>query len=370
MEVINKIKVIFPILFLILPISAFAYDNLLVHPELTKAAISLYNQNSSENKIYNWQKELILTGVSAEDNNTRFLHHFYNPDTGEGLYGNFSSAKAWAFHQPSGEEDYSVPTILENYKDGDIERAYEGVGHILHLLQDMAVPAHTRDDDHKSENFFQDPYENWVEHNININLSRIKFTVVDDLLTAFDQLAEYSHNNFFSANTIESVEKKIIRKKEVQSGAQYAICLDSFGIEFYCLRAEKKLFGVFYNLDDPLVHQDYWQLLYPKAVGYSAGVIDYFQKEFAKIDYLGEEYVFNNTKRQDITEKVRDKPNFFVNFHSDPPKILSPLPVQAKESKNLSEKKEVVSETKKETDSLWKKIKLKTKFFFQLLNFF
>ncbi|MEI6596720.1 MAG: fibronectin type III domain-containing protein, partial [bacterium] len=59
------------------------------------------------------------------------------------------------------------------------------------------------------------------------------------------------------------------------NGNNYRLCkLDNSSIKPIC-----KI-----NDDDFKLNLDYWNLLYPKAVGYSAGVIDYFLKQFEQID--------------------------------------------------------------------------------------
>ncbi|MBU2010535.1 lamin tail domain-containing protein, partial [Patescibacteria group bacterium] len=49
-----------------------------------------------------------------------------------------------------------------------------------------------------------------------------------------------------------------------------------------------------YIIDDPLIHTDYWNLLSPKAIGYSAGVIDHFTKQFTQVDQENKKLGFWN----------------------------------------------------------------------------
>src|SRR6056297_3381685 len=149
-------------LFFLFTGQAHTYDNLIVHPKLTREAITLHNQKFPQEKLSVKQGRWIVQGSIAEDTDPRYLNHFYNPKTGNGLNdGPFSghSAKWWAYNQDSVSGDYSVPQILENYKDGNKKRAYQGVGHILHLIQDMTVPAHVRNDAHPEG----DPFEDWLK---------------------------------------------------------------------------------------------------------------------------------------------------------------------------------------------------------------
>ncbi len=130
--------------------SVSAYDNKVIHPQMSKASIGVYEQSKAK-QLTKQQRDWIVEGTIAEDTLPRFRNHFYNPQTGEGLNdGGFSgiSAKEWLMDQSSVSGDYSVSKILENYKNGNKKRAYQGVGHALHLIQDMANPAHTRNDSH------------------------------------------------------------------------------------------------------------------------------------------------------------------------------------------------------------------------------
>ncbi|MBU2416696.1 hypothetical protein KKA89_01745, partial [Patescibacteria group bacterium] len=129
---------------LLFTVVVFGYDHLITHPKLTNGAITIYN-NQTSNKLTNQQQNWIVEGSIAEDTDPRYLNHYYDPTTGQGLNGGIS-AKQWAQVQGSISGDYSEKAILENYKQGNYKRAYQGVGHILHLIQDMSVPAHTRND--------------------------------------------------------------------------------------------------------------------------------------------------------------------------------------------------------------------------------
>src|SRR3989339_827244 len=139
---------------------ALGYDNMVIHPRLSGAAVEIYNREAGR-KISAAESAWIIEGAIAEDTDPRYLNHFYDPTTGAGL--EFwplkpKSALEWLTDQDSATGDYSVGAILINYREGNAKRAWQGVGHILHLFQDMAVPAHTRLDPHADG----DPYEGWA----------------------------------------------------------------------------------------------------------------------------------------------------------------------------------------------------------------
>ena len=263
--------------FLISAISA--YDNRVAHPNLTAAAVGVYNQ-AGERKVSDEEKDWIVKGSIDEDMDPRYLNHFYNPKTGAGLYG-FHNAREWAKIQFDYSGDYSIPSILDNYRAGDKLRAYQGVGHILHLLEDMGTPAHARVDPHSDG----DPYEKWVSENgqISGNFSLKTFSSPYD---AMHNLANFTYDGFYSRDSIDtSFGENDIRKEK-----------DFYGNEAFYLYKNSKIMarakimrgGIELSLDDK-IHSSYYSILSREVVGYAAGVIDNFQKEFTKIDLEKEE---------------------------------------------------------------------------------
>ncbi|MDO8260539.1 MAG: LamG-like jellyroll fold domain-containing protein, partial [Candidatus Magasanikbacteria bacterium] len=257
----------------------YSYDNLIIHPRLTQAAIETYNRNA-ESPINSEKAGWIVHGAIAEDTDPRYLNHFYNPQTGKGLYYGWQhfSAKAWAADQSSASGDYDVNSILENYRSGDKKRAFQGIGHILHLIQDMSVPAHTRDDEHKEG----DPYETWCKQSGYVSDGGYGLISVDSVDMVFDELASFTNNNFFSKDTIDNLYvqcDEYVKERNV-SNENIEYCVQN---GFKKLTVRKTLENRQYALDYK-VNFDSWKALHPLAIGYSAGTIEWFMKEFAKID--------------------------------------------------------------------------------------
>ncbi len=104
---------------------------------------------------------------------TPFMRHFWGHDDQfqrvptDGLAG-YDAAPQRAIRYMSGgffgqdlELDWLFPPgygAAENYVNDDLETAFDYLGHVAHLLQDMAVPAHVHNDMHVGG----DPYEDWV----------------------------------------------------------------------------------------------------------------------------------------------------------------------------------------------------------------
>lgn len=258
---------------------AFSYDDISTHPQLSNAATRVFNNSTNPNKINVEQMKWIEYGASMEDTDPRYVNHFYNPKTGGGLSDNvffISSAKSWVQKQKSATGDYSYQTTLDNYKNGDKKRAWQGVGHILHLIQDMSVPAHVRIDEHHDG----DPYEVWASHFGKIDINNSHKTNVSSLNQVFDTLATYTYDNFLSQDTAVNIKYDQIKEEK-----------DFYGINtLYAYRNGHKIAKVVKNQSgneysiDYNVNQSYWNLLAPKAIGYSAGVIELFAYEFKKID--------------------------------------------------------------------------------------
>jgi len=280
----RSVKLFFTIMSLFFAFKVFSYDNRVIHPELTQAATAIYNQQSSQ-KLTQEQINWIVKGSIDEDADPRYLNHFYDPTTGKGLDGIYDSAKQWSQNQNGfigATGDYSEKAILENYKQSDLSRAYQGIGHILHLIQDMAVPAHTRNDAHANG----DPYEKWSQQYGKVNLNKVpQYNASSDLTKVFDDISTYSNNNFFSKDSI--INPNFVKKETIKVNEEditYGYCRDNLNNEFVCLREIKTPTNNYYEIDENRIGINYWNLLHPKAVGYSAGTIDYFIKKFEEID--------------------------------------------------------------------------------------
>jgi endonuclease YncB( thermonuclease family) len=256
----------------------FGYDNNIIHPGLSAKAIENHNK-TSENKINSRQRAWMIEGSIAEDADPRYLNHFYDPTIEKGLNdGLFKgvSAKEWAKKQNSVSGDYSENAIFLNYKNGNKKRAFQGIGHIIHLIQDMSVPAHTRNDSHPKG----DPYEGWAKQYGKIETNN-DFIYVNNLDFVFDSLATYSNNNFYSKDTIDELISTTESKYEINSKGNNSLYF--YKGNYKLVRVIKNKENNIYVLDDD-VHKDYWRMLHPKAVAYSSGVIDYFMREFKEID--------------------------------------------------------------------------------------
>lgn len=263
----------------------------------------------------------------------RSLNHFHNPITEEGFKGDCLgsslcvSSTVWAL-MPLGTQstltgNYSWYDVRDYYykaltsstkteRDTNFAETFRGLGQLMHLIQDASVPAHTRNDFH----FFPN-YENWVEGEIGITrISKYNLTFFGDTVSNIASfidtnqyngtnsavtllnsvgLSEYSNANFFSEDTIFSANypnpakentNAILKEQTAEDGQTDKVYYIQLNGQDYRLAAYSYFKnadtnnlitteGWKYNLDDH-VYSDYSSLLLPRAVGYSAGLLNYF----------------------------------------------------------------------------------------------
>ncbi|MDA3840361.1 MAG: hypothetical protein PF572_04690, partial [Patescibacteria group bacterium] len=266
-----------------------AYNNTIVHPGITNEAIKLYLRSGNEGKITSKQSASILKGAENEDIDPRYLNHFYNPYNNQSLEvlgATFSTAKEWAFKQNSETGDYSVSTILDNYREGNTKRAFEGIGHILHLVQDMGTPAHVR----------VDPHPPWEPDGLELATEEYaKYPFVDakyskkEIGNIFDEFAKYTIDNFYSNDRIDNnIILTDFTTREEADGKIHTYGVKDDHIVCHIKKAGE---GKKCELID-FVYKYYWQELHPKTVTYSASTIDWFMDEFEKIDEENEKLSF------------------------------------------------------------------------------
>ena len=215
-----------------------------------------------------------------------------------------------------------------------------GVGHLTHLVQDATVPAHVRDDAHPYFPLgpvkvgFGDGYETWVDRNVNritgiaagpTKAGGLQFTptgraaapvpvarIIDtdffrstpdpSRLTRTDiGIAEYTHGNFVSDDTIfrifalprrESLSADPIEIEEI-TGERRFYRSKVWGGELVTFFVREGVWDKWLRfrgsietgdvLDDT-IYQEYAGFLLPRAVGYSATLIDYFFRGSLSVD--------------------------------------------------------------------------------------
>ncbi len=299
--------------------------------------------------------DLIAQGSVDEDKpDARVLFHFHDPTKTwnmAGYLGLNPSSVVWSQAPVQGagatrtwktaRDAYfkALTSTTSSQRKQWYAETFRTLGHLIHHVQDAAVPSHTRSDTHfapseKSTFPLGDRFHNWADANLatideSIQLSGIRrFTpsVLDQtspnqyapvpiarILDKTDNdfgvlspnlnigLAEYSNANFFSEHTVLSTAYQYPRLSQLQIGSletspsghprRYLRFRPGFGEQNYrvstystmlpYIGAPLPLEFVDIGLDNN-VFKDYGLKLFPRAIGYSAGLIDYFFR--GKID--------------------------------------------------------------------------------------
>jgi hypothetical protein len=232
----------------------------------------------------------MIQGSMEEDSDTRSLYHFYDPVNNRGIKGSMS-AKLWA--QYSGNE-FSWQKAKEAYFIGDDKTVYLTLGHITHLIQDMFVPDHTRNDSHLPLD--ESVFEVWAGENRNEETLKglsdsvlslgLSPKIFGSLNEYFDFSASYSNGNFFSKDTIEdkNYDNPVVKRYEDDFG--YGD--DNVYKNEHVLLKEIKNFGggglktIMEDKTDDSVVSDYFSRLSKQAIIVQAGVMKLFFEEAEK----------------------------------------------------------------------------------------
>ncbi len=251
---------------------------------------------------------------------------------------------------------FSDPDI----RDTNFAKTFRGVGQLIHLIQDVSQPAHVRNDPHPFDALrWRNGFETWA---IN-NADKVDFFMQnpvfppDSLLASgrgfptpitelFDTkqfavhgnppdesndagLAEYTNVNFFSedrifssypwpsidpSNATKVSEKPIRRFQSTITRSYYKktcnTCGETNGGSGYLLAAEsiteKYIRGSgtqteIVTLLDDKVYEDYAKLLFPRAVGYSTALINYFFRGEMEVTVADDgSTILKNTSNEDM----------------------------------------------------------------------
>jgi hypothetical protein len=374
----------YTLLVIIWPLNISAFDNKVTHKDITLEAVEeskLFRTTFLKDKlnfvdgidtVINKQTitKWLQYGSEAEDYMLRASNHFHNPlrtwnvSGARDFLGTPHSNILWA----TGYLSHTEKTMTDNEWNWDKAREYyyayltattkiaresnlskslRALGQVVHLLQDMAVPAHTRDNfmSHMEiiKNklpYFGDYYEYWVENHPGSvrNVSPHKSGISKEIVAGFWDtdiynggnpgwayldaigLAEYTNSNFASKDTIfteslplsdvyyhpypartstnlpvfeedgtlpETITDKdgVIIKQQYIKKIQDGEIIDHFVKPTYFTDHLQDMEGnVLYRksfIVDSLCAEDYAKLLIPRAIGYSADLIDYFFKGIA-----------------------------------------------------------------------------------------
>lgn len=343
--------------------TVFAYE-IETHAYLTNEVVKFYNQNFPDNKIPDEFKNYLLNGSRREDDIPRWMNHFYDPVKDRGLtrdpaidplyaLGAWQKSKDWAqdstnqisalynpvlnstlaaFYAATNPEklketDFSWQRAITDYVNGDQERAFYALGHILHLLEDKTVPDHTRNDPHlhgSPYEIFAEKYNlNAPDKNLNNQLADKKIYNLLGLEDYFKELANYSNNNFYSKDTIgiqsgyNLPQPDYIQKdgdyfygfKTSKEGDNYRIFIKEKQSLFNTVISNTENITLLLNKEGgDKVMSDYWSRLSTKSVQYGAGVVNLF---FQEVEKAKNDPNFATTEEKSLLGKAIDSTKFF-----------------------------------------------------------
>lgn len=259
---------------------------------------------------------------------------------------------------------YSALTETDPLKRDDyFIKTFRAVGQVMHLLQDMAVPAHVRNDfqSHLAFNgikgnnpvkplsWFGNPFEHYVKMQPGVisNTTPVTPSFASPRLTDFwdtdgnmtnPGLAEFTNGYFFSDETIAGnettsehtypypkIDASVSPKNAIFATGTKALyeCVDMLEVKggavpkkyprkylsqkecpapggevdhFVALSfMNNNVSAALYELDDN-VHYTYSQQLLPRAVGYSAALLDYFFRGKLTATYNAGDITFRSAK--------------------------------------------------------------------------
>lgn len=325
--------------FFILPNISYSYETDHTHPTLTLGAMSYYNLSFPENI----QKEYVRQGSIDEDYPgldtgcvfPRYFYHFLgeNDEGWKPLLSNakdfatssarqvywtelirtncgdiYNSASMGKYVKDFSWENAKYQYLINNYTD-----AYLSLGHVSHLLEDMGVPAHVRNETHFGiENplipysnlmVTGDPYEWFVNNRFGNNLSNPN--VIPDSISnctspecLFNNLSNYTRSNFFTKDTIGNMDltwRVNHNCSTVDDNKKEYVKCSSLDIdnrvengEYYIARRSILSLltgGSLYSLDEK-VYEDYWHKLSPRVMQSVAKLINLYHKEVGYIHPL------------------------------------------------------------------------------------
>ena len=250
-----------------------AYDDHTAHPALTQEIVKFYNLSYPNNPVTSEEAEWIIQGSINEDQWPRWINHFYDPINRVGWTGDKAgtvsaevvravSGMGLSIESPASSIEWTNGYLLqatysrygdnrtwkrglEYYADGNKEEGYRTLGHALHLLEDMSVPDHTRDDTHANlEDVTGDtgsPYEQYTTKWTRSTITTLDipnqlksegkvpigaFSITDHLIN----LAQYSNKYFFSKDTINDPKYALPKITREDGGFGYGV--DEYGKEF------------------------------------------------------------------------------------------------------------------------------------------
>lgn len=268
----------------------------------------------------------------------RAVNHFYSSpkndgsDTNGGLCtasGEIKGLPAWKWALTDAANDGrrdDANALRFADVNTSIEEKFKALGHVLHLLEDMGVPAHVRNDPHP----WLEPYENFLgkknyseypgfagfanaEQLIDaaVNRSLPDNYSYNDLRDYFNELSEFTQYNYFSSDTVSDEPETnkscgiVVKNPVIEVHTETVSKVDTMGevvetyVNYYINKNTKMrvaapsaysvIYQKYYSTQAPLLRysiidencaKDAWQSSAPLIIRNVAGVIGNFYVNF------------------------------------------------------------------------------------------
>lgn len=285
--------------------------------------------------------EWVQDGGIEEDIIPRFNNHFFDPTTEQGInlpvLGKQNSSRIWGKDLSDNDWDWAsareyyylaLTSTQESERNPNLANTFRAVGQVMHLVEDLASPAHVRNDIHLPihvpllllsgkdfyEEYTNDKYNNkdefgnaFVKYNGYLPVDLSTFSSFEAFWKNNGKgLAEFTNKNFLSRDTnlddkayplpfaigewvadeMSDPKGKLVKvryqqgyvtdvyRPETSTYINKLSAYSYFDFEMKKRYPESPGNGVF-TLNDS-VHREYAQFLVPRAVGYAAGILNYF----------------------------------------------------------------------------------------------
>ncbi|MDH3976760.1 MAG: hypothetical protein OEV42_21055 [Deltaproteobacteria bacterium] len=316
--------------------------------------------------------------ISATVEGARYKNHFYDPTTGSGLndtvlgytmtglpslqwgksFGESGNEFSWsqARFYFMGSLTYTNAEDREEY----FAKTFRALGQIMHLVQDKSVPAHVRNDMHGFSLAGTDMYEKYLKEEYALRLDgypAVDNEVFNTLDSFWDTntgkgLAEFTNTNFISRDSnfgdnkydnynnpvavgINLVEESVkpegigvpvtVNVKYLHGYVadryrpdQSKIIKRLSAFSYFDFELKKRGYKEVYSLNNK-VHEESADFLLPRAVGYSAGLLNYFFRGEMGVQIDSNGLTVTNNSKEVMTYITNSRGNEFgeINIYYD-----------------------------------------------------
>ncbi|MDI6792934.1 MAG: S8 family serine peptidase [bacterium] len=237
------------------------------HRWIVRRAADLVKDTLRQESHLDFEKEIkkaLADGAQKEDEPvTRAANHFYNPQTNSSYFVDLGSGNYTAIEWASGDgaaggyNEYDWTDAVRYYQQGKYTEAYNALGHVAHLLCDLAVPAHTHIDDHIGGEDFEKYCEDQTPKEDQSNLP-----------TARNIISTSSSSGWFPADLFTDMAGESYNVNRYQATLE----VNDAGTEGWASGQLAEIFEIKFHPGPGWTEDEYWELYNrmqdnPKEIG-------------------------------------------------------------------------------------------------------